>query len=512
MVCSCLLTDLEDYRRCADGGCGISMPQVEIEEEFELDYYLDEVYPSRGEPALDLERIEVPVRIDGGNPARAVSYLIDIYKDGEGDTMKDEGLLIGSCMTRESMGRFVRSIYDHWTYKGCRASDKWLLMIPVIHGNRCNLREIESLIYRLGGNSMQRIALYLIEVMVVRGDMEALITLNRIRKLSKYKSLRVGAQEALKEVAGKLNLSRYEVEDLFIGDMGFGRGDIMVDYGGEIMKIHLEDDFTIGIERESGRMIKALPKKPYMSVGMMETRDRLKELKKEIKRELKIQRDRLEEALREFRRWRGESFRELLLKNLVMSRLGRGLLWGIYRGDVLETPFYVEDGFYTLDGRRLVIEDSFSIALVHPMELSREELEAWRLNFSERVREDLLGQLTREAFSWKKVDTREFPRGSSQRVAGRLKKWGWKSPEENSHRVFKEVPELKLRAEVALDSPLCTKAPATEGDEKESTVGVKSIRFYPLDLEWTQDEKPETAGISERVATELTLEVKKAFM
>ncbi|GLI56140.1 hypothetical protein PM10SUCC1_16540 [Propionigenium maris DSM 9537] len=512
MVCSCLLTDLEDYRRCADGGCGISMPQVEIEEEFELDYYLDEVYPSRGEPALDLERMEVPVRIDGGNPTRAVSYLIDIYREGHGDTMKDEGLLIGSCMTRESMGRFVRSIYDHWNYKGCRASDKWLLMIPVIHGNRCNLREVESLIYRLGGNSMQRIALYLIEAMVVRGDMEALITLNRIRKLSKYKSLRAGAQEALEEVAKKLDISRYEVEDLFIGDMGFGRGDIMVDYGGEVMKLHLEDDFTIGIERESGRIIKALPKKPYMSVGMMETRDRLKELKKEIKRELKLQRDRLEEALREFRRWRGEPFRELLLKNLVMSRLGRCLLWGIYNGDTLETPFYVEDDFYTIDGKKVVVEDSSSIALVHPMELSWEEIEAWRSNFSERVREDLLGQLTREAPSWEEVDTQKFPRCSSHRVAGRLKKWGWNSPEENSPKVIKEVPELNLRAEVALDSPLCTKVAATEDERAESTVGVKSIKFYPMNLKWTQEKKRETAGISERVATELTLEVKKAFI
>lgn len=509
MVCSCLLTDLEDYRRCADGGCGISMPQVEIEEEFELDYYLDEVYPGRREPALDLERIDVPVRCDGGNPVRAVSYLIDIYREGDEDIMRDEGLLIGSCMTRESMGRFVRSIYDYWTYKGCRSSEKWLLMIPVIHGNRCNLREIESLIYRMGGNSMQRIALYLIEAMVVRGDMEALIALNRIRKLSKYKSLRAGAQEALKEVAGKLNMSRYEVEDLFIGDMGFGRGDIMVDYGGEVMKLHLEDDFTIGIKRESGRIIKAFPKKPYMSVGMMETRDRLKELKKEIKRELKVQKDRLEESFREFRRWRGEPFRELLLKNLVMSRLGRNLLWGIYREDTLENPFYFEDDFYTLDGRKLVIEDTFSIALVHPMELSREEVEAWRLNFSERVREDLLGQLTREAPSWEKVDPlEEIPRSCTNRVAGRLRKWGWDSPQEGSRKVIKEVPELNLRAEVALDSPLCTKPPSTEGGE--GTVGVKRIRFYPMDLKWTQEQ--EMVGVSDRVATELTLEVKKAFM
>lgn len=508
MVCSCLLTDLEDYRRCADGGCGISMPQVEVEEEFELDYYLDEVYSGRGESILDLERVEVPVRCDGGNPARAVSYLIDIYREGHGETMKDEGLLIGSCMTRESMGRFVRSIYDYWTYKGSKASEKWLLRIPIIHGNRCNLREIESLIYRLGGNSMQRIALYLIETMEVRGDMEALIALNRIRKLSKYRSLRAGAQEALEKVAVKLNLSRYEVEDLFIGDMGFGRGDIMVDYGGEVMKLHLEDDFTIGIKRESGRIIKAFPKKPYMSVGMMETRDRLKELKKEVKRELKVQRERLEEALKEFRRWRGEPFRELLLKNLVMSRLGKGLLWGIYSGDNLETPFYVEDDFYTLDGRKLVIEDSLSIALVHPVELTQKEIEAWRLNFSERVREDLLGQLTREAA----LDPQDFSRGSSNRVAGRLKKWGWDSPEEDFHKLIKEVPELNLRAEVALDSPLCVKAPATEGKERENTVGVKSIKFYPMDLKGMKEEKPETTRISERVAAELTLEVKKAFM
>lgn len=509
MVFSCLLTDLEEHRRCADGGCGISSLQVERDEEFELDYYLDEVYPGGGEPALDLDRIEVPVRCDGGNPARAVSYLIDIYREGDEDSMKDEGVLIGSCMTRESMGRFVRSIYEYWTYKGSRAADKWILMIPIIHGNRCTLREIEALIYRLGGNSMQRIALYLIDAIALRGDMEALITLNRIRKFSKYKSLRAGAEEALKVVAGELNISRYEMEDMFIGDMGFGRGDIIVDYGGETMKLHLEDDFTIGIERGNGKIIKALPKKPYMSVGMMETRDRLKQLKKEIKRELKAQRERLEEALREFRRWRGGPFRELLLENLLMSRLGRGLLWGIYRGDTLETPFYVEDDFYTLEGERLVIENSFSIALVHPMELSEEEREAWRLNFSERVREDILGQLTREVAIRGEAALEEFTRGDIHRVAGRLKRSGWNPGEDTPDKVIKEIPELNLRAEVSLDTPIATGTPDLE--RKDALVGVKSIKFYPMDLQKKQEDSFGSWEVSQRVVSEFTLELKRAF-
>ena len=508
MVFSCLLTDLEEHRRCADGGCGMSSPEVEIDEGFELDYYLDEVYPGRGEPALNLERIEVPVRCDGGNPARAVSYLIDIYRKGDEDSIKDEGVLIGSCMTRESMGRFVRSIYEYWTYKGSRAADKWLLMIPVIHGNRCTLREIESLIYRLGGNSMQRIALYLIDAIALRGDMEAFMTLNRVRKLSKYKSLREGAQEALKGVAEELDISRYEMEDMFIGDMGFGRGDIMLDYGGEVMKLHLEEDFTIGIERETGKIIKALPKKPYMSVGMLETRDKLKQLKKEIKRELKAQEGRLEEALREFRKWRGGPFRKLLLENLLMSRLGKSLLWGIYRGDILETPFYVEDDFYTLEGRKLAIEESCSIALVHPMELSPGEREAWRLNFSDRVRKDLLGQLTREVVAKEENPLDELPRGPVHKIAGRLKRGGW-NPGELTDKVIKEVPELNLRAELFLDASIYSGA----GNEDLSTlVGAKSIKFYPMDMGWEQKVPGDFREVSERVVSEFTLEVKKVFI
>ena len=505
MVFSCLLTDLEEHRRCADGGCGIFSPHVERDEEFELDYYLDEVYPGRGKAALNLERIEVPVRCDGGNPIRAVSYLIDIYRNGDEELMKDEGLLIGSCMTRESMGRFVRSIYEYWTYKGSRASDKWLLMIPIIHGNRCTLREIEALIYRLGGNSMQGIARYLIDAIALRGDMEALITLNRVRKFSKYKSLRLGAEEALKAVAGELNISRYEMEDMFIGDMGFGRGEIIVDYGGETMKLHLEEDFTIGIERGNGKIIKALPKKPYMSVGMLETRDKLKQLKKEIKRELKAQEERLEEALREFRKWQGKSFRELLLRNLLMSRLGKSLLWGIYREDTLETPFYVEDDFYTLEGRKLVIEDSFSIALVHPLELSEEEREEWRMNFSDRIREDLLGQLARDVAPLEEGALR----GDLHKVAGRLKRRGWNPEDDTPDRVIKKVAELNLRAEVSLDTPIST---GTSDVEKEGAlVGVKSIKFYPLDLQGQGEEGFDSWKVSQRVESEFILEIKKVF-
>jgi len=519
---SCLLTDLEEHRRCADGGCGIVSQKLEGKvksaleaygEGFVLDTYLEGVYRGN-ESDLSLERVELPVRRDGRDSTRAVNHLITIYEGSDENSIKGEALLIASCMTGESMGRFARSIFEYWVYRGSKAVDKWMLLIPIIHGNNCILREIESLIHRLGVNSMQRMAVYLVKALVLRGDRESLVVLDRVRRVSKYKSLRTGAGDALAEVAMEMKLSRHEIEDILIGDMGFGRGEIMLDYGGEVMKLHLGVDFSIGIERGNGKIIKALPKRPYMSLGMMETKDRIKLLKKNIKRELKIQTLRAEGALGEFRRWRGAAFKELVLKNLVMSRMGRNLLWGRYRGDTLETPFYVEDDLYTLDGERLTIEEDSSIALVHPLELCEQEIEAWSKNFQQRGREDILGQLTREIIL--PVEDRSLeeglPRSCPNRVVPRLKKRGWNTEEGTFHRIHREIPELNLRAEAGLDSNLSIERDGVEGDSIDGMVGVKSLKFYPLGKGVEEDSPYELKEISPRVVSEFILEVKKAFL
>lgn len=57
-----------------------------------------------------------------------------------------------------------------------------------------------------------------------------------------------------------------------------------------------------------------------------------------------------------------------------------GLIWGIYKEETLTGSFrYMEDGsFNTVDEEELELPEDAVIGLIHPIELSKEERDAWK--------------------------------------------------------------------------------------------------------------------------------------
>ncbi len=97
------------------------------------------------------------------------------------------------------------------------------------------------------------------------------------------------------------------------------------------------------------------------------------------------QKIRLEQALSAERVWQVEKWKALFVKNPIMHQFAIGLIWGLYEDGALKTTFrYMEDGsFNTVDEEEYELPGEGTIGLVHPIELTADELSAWKEQLSD---------------------------------------------------------------------------------------------------------------------------------
>ena len=88
------------------------------------------------------------------------------------------------------------------------------------------------------------------------------------------------------------------------------------------------------------------------------------------------------------------------MKNPVMHQFAIGLVWGIYENGSLKDTFrYMEDGsFNTKDEEEYEFPEAGMVGLVHPIELSGEDLAAWKEQLSDYEIVQPIEQLDRPVY------------------------------------------------------------------------------------------------------------------
>ena len=106
------------------------------------------------------------------------------------------------------------------------------------------------------------------------------------------------------------------------------------------------------------------------------------------------------------RTWSKESFNKLFVENPIMHIFAEGLIWGVYEDGKLKESFrYMEDGtFNTIDEEEYELSDDSKIALVHPVDLSEEQLELWTSQLEDYEILQPINQLKEEIIKLKDED------------------------------------------------------------------------------------------------------------
>ena len=159
-----------------------------------------------------------------------------------------------------------------------------------------------------------------------------------------------------------------------------------------------------------------------------------KQLKKQLKTVAANQKLRMEQAMSAERLWNVGQWKALFVKNPVMHQFAIGLIWGIYEnGSLKETFRYMEDGsFNTVDEEEYDFPEEGMAGLVHPIELSEEERNAWKEQLADYEVTQPIEQLDRPVYR-----IREEEKGKNEltrfggkllnglSLSGKLQSMGW---------------------------------------------------------------------------------------
>jgi len=426
------------------------------------------------------------VHMLNGTPA-SEDYLAAIlvsYADMGVPGVNKESKELAGQLNPGELASYMGLLFNKWLDTGAEAKKKWVLYAASIHGGETIIPALHAQIQEWPKASRGAMAAEAVKALALNGSPTALLLVDQISRKFKFRQVKAAAGEALSYAAEQLGITRAELEDRIVPNLGFDeRMERTFDYGTRSFRVLLSPSLDLEVYDETGKKLKSLPapgKKDEPEKAKAASEE-FKLLKKQLKTVAGNQKLRLEQALSAERLWPVEQWKELFVKNPVMHQFAIGLIWGLYEEGALKDTFrYMEDGsFNTVDEDEYEFPSEGLVGLVHPIELSEEELSAWKEQLSDYEVVQPMEQLERPIYriTEEEKKQRELTRFGGKllnglSLSGKLQGMGWYRGSVQDAGIYSTFYREDGSMGVELEFSGCY-----VGDENEE-ITVYGARFY----------------------------------
>lgn len=341
-----------------------------------------------------------PVHFTSGGEAeeKYMQAILLCYISGD----NVNGKILCEALEASELASFAAEVMGRWLDNGAAAKEKWVLVFASLWGGREIIEILVHYIKFWSENMRGAMAVAAVKALALNGSSEALMQVDSFARKFKSNQVKAAANEAMAEAAEFLNITTEELADRIVPDMKFDdRMCRTFDYGSRKFSVYLTPSLEIEIYNGE-KKIKNMPKPGANDDA--ETAEKsfaeFKEMKKQLKNVVAVQKARLEYALMCERKWTSEGWEKLFVKNPVMHSFAIGLIWGVYENGELKNTFrYMDDGsFTTSDEDEFELPKNAIISLVHPIELTDEEIATWSEQLSDYEITQPFPQLSREVY------------------------------------------------------------------------------------------------------------------
>jgi hypothetical protein len=327
---------------------------------------------------------------------------------------------------------FALALIDRYTQHDSKAELKWILTLAALLGNEGIVDKLRAAINKWIDEGRYKMAEYGVGALALQGSDRALRIVEWYSRKYQNKKANVGAaaSAALEIAAVELGISVYELGDRIVPDFGFEGLFKSFDINGAVYRAFIDSNFKIAFFDEDNRKIKSLP-----AGAPQEIKEELKSIAKEVRDITKSQSSRLEYYLIIQRRWSFAKWQQFFLNNPVMFIYATKLLWGVFDNDNKLLAIFRCDEDTTLldiDDEEIVIDESHSIAMVYPTQLSKETLTNWNERFYKLRIEPIFPQLNRKLPDLSNIDLKrkiitqfEGRPMKTESIRSTLEKCGW---------------------------------------------------------------------------------------
>lgn len=387
---------------------------------------------------LELSLPEVHDKDGNLLPAEYPLSILALYADMETETLgrsKEANKLV-EPLEKEEFFDYIQGLYDGYLKAGAEAKKRWVLYAYAFHGREEAITVLQKQLSIWADNARGAMAAEAVRAIALNGSQKALLMVDQMSRKHKSRQVKNAAAAALSEAAEVLKISKEELEDQIVPDLGFDKnGERIFDYGTRSFRVWIyELELEVYDEHNKPRKNLPAPGKKDEEEKAKAAYEEFKQLKKQLKTVVASQKIRLLQALRTARLWNATQWKNLFVQNPVMHQFAIGLIWGVYESGELKVTFrYMGDGsFNTSKGEEYKLSDAGKIGLVHPLELSKEELEAWKEQLLDHEVGQPIEQLWRSVYQVKAEEKEKLAfdgfYGKTQLVislSGKLLGAGW---------------------------------------------------------------------------------------
>lgn len=366
-----------------------------------------------------------------------IQAILTCYANMEQPGINDNAAWLAKELEQNELQQFAEEVFSKWIAGGAEAKKRWVLYFASIYGGYSIMKDLLQYIEQWVQNSRGAIAAEAVRAIAFNGSSEALMHVDNLAHKIKHKQVKNAAIKALSDAAEQLGMTSDELADKIVPDLGFNeKMERIFDYGSRKFKVYLTPSLELEIFDEENKKRKSMPapSKKDDEETAKQSNTEFKQLKKQLKNVTAMQSLRLETALLADRRWTMEAWKNLFVKNPVMHSFAIGLIWAAYEEEKLVQTFrYMEDGsFNTSEEEEYTLSPNAVIGLVHPIDLSEEELSAWKEQLKDYEIVQPIEQLKRKVYPLKeeekgKIDLSRFNgrKISASSLLRRAEKLGW---------------------------------------------------------------------------------------
>ncbi len=457
---------------------------------------LREALATPGKPLGWVDVAGLPAIVVGGGRLgeKHVAALLNAIKSLKEASLPAAVVAVRRHAEPRSLDAFAWALFEAWQREGMPSKEKWAFAAMGHLGGDASALKLTPLIREWPGQSKHQTAVMGLKVLCGIGSDTALMSLNGIAQKVKFAGVKKAAQETMEQIASARGMSRAELEDRIVPDLGLdARGGRDLDFGPRQFRVLLDGQLNPVVREADGKPRGELPK-PNAKDDAAKAEAAVAEwklLKKQLKEVIKSQSPRLELAMVTMRRWPVADFESLIVKHPLMTNFARRLVWGGYdkAGKYVRSFRVTEELDYTrADDKPTDLTGFARVGIVHPMQLDAAERGAWGQLFADYELVAPFTQLGRPVFELTPAERplKEVTRFAKAQVAPEiawygLQKMGWVHglPADGGHvdSLSKSFPGAGVTAQVHLDPGLSIGW--MEGADKQAIAAVRFVVGEP---------------------------------
>lgn len=383
-------------------------------------------------PVLELHKLDGTL----ASPDYLAAILV-CYADMNTLGVHKDAVKLAANLNKTELSLAMSMVFERWMETGAESKKKWVLYAVSVHGGEEIVPVLYAQIQDWPKQSRGAMAAEAVKALALNGGPTALLLVDQIARKFKFRQVKTAAGTALAYAAKELGITKEELEDRIVPNLGFDeRMEQIFDYGTRSFRVYLTSALELEVYDEQGKRLKNMPApgKKDEPEKAKAANDAYKLLKKQLKTVVTNQKLRLEQAMSTERLWNVDKWKELFVKNPVMHQFATGLIWGLYAdGKLLDTFRYMEDGsFNTVDEEEYSLPAEGTIGLIHPIELTEENLENWKEQLSDYEIVQPLEQMERSIYRLSEEEKKqtELTRFGGKllngmSLSGKLQNMGW---------------------------------------------------------------------------------------